>query len=99
MLMEVHEVSILQDRAPALVEALLRECRKEKVEYKVIALESTGRVLRELKVVLKEAGGGGVPSILKEARGFSDFSAPAPTYWGGTRCLSLHDSCDSLMTA
>ena len=33
-----------------LVEAMLRECRKEKAEYKIIALESTGRVLRELKV-------------------------------------------------
>merc|ERR1712029_1231437 len=29
---------------------LLKECRKEKVEYKIIALESTGTVLNELKV-------------------------------------------------
>jgi len=33
-----------------ILNALLKECRKEKVEYKIIALESTGTVLNELKV-------------------------------------------------
>ena len=33
-----------------LLNALLKECRKEKVEYKLIALESTGKVISEMKV-------------------------------------------------
>ena len=33
-----------------LVQALLRECRKEKQDYRVVALEATGTVLQELKL-------------------------------------------------
>ena len=33
-----------------LVAALLKECKKEKLEYRVIALEATGTVLSELKL-------------------------------------------------
>jgi len=33
-----------------LVEALLKECRKQKLEYRIIALESTGTIMRELKL-------------------------------------------------
>merc|ERR1719481_197387 len=33
-----------------LVTVLLRECRKDKLEYKIIALESTGTILNELKL-------------------------------------------------
>ena len=46
-ILRANMVEVEKDR---LVEAMLRECRKEKAEYKIIALESTGRVLRELKV-------------------------------------------------
>lgn len=42
--------SNLGDNTDKLINALLRECRKEKIEYKIIALESTGSVLNELKV-------------------------------------------------
>ena len=47
---ETLRTNMVEKEKDRLVEAMLRECRKEKVEYKVIALESTGRVLRELKV-------------------------------------------------
>merc|ERR1740123_350022 len=33
-----------------VVNALLKECRKEKVDYKIIALESTGTVFQQMKV-------------------------------------------------
>ena len=33
-----------------LVAALMKECKKEKLEYRVIALEATGTVLSELKL-------------------------------------------------
>ena len=76
---------------PRMMKALMREEILHSQEDRRLLLGSrSSTVLRELKVVLKEAGGGGVPSILKEARGFSDFSILAPTYWGGTRCLSLY---------
>ena len=32
-----------------LVAALLKECKKEKLEYRVVALEATGTILSELK--------------------------------------------------
>merc|ERR1711915_1045214 len=40
----------LKDNNDKLISALLKECRKEKVEYKIIALESTGTVLQKLKI-------------------------------------------------
>merc|ERR1719347_1683935 len=40
----------LKDNNDKLISALLKECRKEKVEYKIIALESTGTVLQELEI-------------------------------------------------
>ena len=40
----------MKDDHDKILNALLKECRKEKVEYKIIALESTGTVLNELKV-------------------------------------------------
>jgi len=40
----------LKDNNDKLINALLKECRKEKVEYKIIALESTGTVLQELEI-------------------------------------------------
>ena len=33
-----------------LVTALMKECKKEKLEYRVVALEATGTVLSELKL-------------------------------------------------
>ena len=33
-----------------LLAALLKECRKEKLEYRVVALETTGTILSQLKL-------------------------------------------------
>jgi len=40
----------VKDEIDQLVEALLKECRKEKLEYRIIALESTGTIFNELKL-------------------------------------------------
>jgi len=40
----------VKDEVEKLVAVLLRESRKEKLEYKIIALESTGTILNELKL-------------------------------------------------
>jgi len=43
-------VTNVKDEIDQLVEALLKECRKEKLEYRIIALESTGTIFNELKL-------------------------------------------------
>lgn len=40
----------VKEEVDKLVEVLLRECKKEKLEYKIIALESTGTIFNELKL-------------------------------------------------
>jgi len=40
----------LKDDIEKLVEALIKECKKEKIEYRVIALESTGIIFNELEL-------------------------------------------------
>ena len=53
-----------------LVEVMLRESRKEKTEYKVVALESTGTVLKEMKLdrfkAIYEIVGGYLPKSEKK---------------------------------
>ena len=34
----------------ALMEAVFRECAKEKLQYRLVALEAAGRILRELRL-------------------------------------------------
>ena len=34
----------------ALMEAVFRECAKEKLQYRLVALEAAGRILRELRM-------------------------------------------------
>ena len=52
-----------------LVEVMLRESRKEKTEYKIVALESTGTVLKEMKLdrfkAIYEIVGGYLPQSEK----------------------------------
>jgi len=43
-------IANMKEEMGKLVEALLKECRKEKLEYRIIALESTGTIFRELKL-------------------------------------------------
>ena len=47
---EILRSSMAEEERDKLVAVLLRESRKDKTEYKVVALESTGTVLKELKV-------------------------------------------------
>merc|ERR1719341_3095950 len=43
-------VANMKEDMDKLVEALLKECKKSKLEYRIIALESTGTIFNELKL-------------------------------------------------
>ena len=47
---EVLRSNMVKEEQDKMVESILRESRKEKTEYKKVALKSTGRILSELKV-------------------------------------------------
>ena len=47
---EIMRENTSEDQKNKVVNALLKECRKEKVDYKIIALESTGTVFQQMKV-------------------------------------------------
>jgi len=47
---ELMNANMKEEIQGKLVEALLKECRKEKLEYRIIALESTGTIFSELKL-------------------------------------------------
>ena len=77
-----------------LVEVMLRESRKEKTEYKVVALESTGTVLKEMKLdrfkAIYEIVGGYLPQsgINKE----EETEKEEDDADGGARKLNLQQS-------
>ena len=77
-----------------LVEVMLRESRKEKTEYKVVALESTGTVLKEMKLdrfkAIYEIVGGYLPQSEKNEE--EETEKDEDDAEGGARKLELQHS-------